>query len=102
MKTPFIYRIAFFFLLHTALQAHAAGPVSRSDAGSPLHVYLTWQGDTATTITVNYHTSFTAPSQVYYDTLAHDGDSAAYAFRAAGKAHQIAGTDGRWIHWIEF
>lgn len=92
MTTLPLLRIAALVFIHTALQAQ------------PLHVYLTWQGDTSTTITVNYHTTaveIAPPSQVYYDTLAHNGDPASYAFRAKGRAHQIAATDGRWIHWVE-
>ncbi|MCC6145510.1 MAG: fibronectin type III domain-containing protein [Candidatus Hydrogenedentes bacterium] len=41
----------------------------------PLHTYLTWQGDTGTTMTVNYHTGATAgQSKVYYDVVSHGGD----------------------------
>ena len=89
MTTTLFLRTALLALIPITLQAQ------------PLHVYLTWQGDTSTTITVNYHTPSAEPSQVYYDTLAHDGDVAAYAFAAKGTAHQIKGTDGRWIHWVE-
>jgi hypothetical protein len=41
---------------------------------APRHVYLTWQGDTSTTITVNYQTmEETGASEVYYDTKPRDG-----------------------------
>lgn len=71
----------------------------------PLHTYLTWQGDTGTTMTVNYHTGATAgQSKVYYDTVPHGGDTAQYAFTATGAAHTVPGLGtyvSRNIHWVE-
>lgn len=59
-----------------------------------LHCYLTWQGDTSTTMTVNYHA---APgrnqSVVYYDTVSRGGSPSAYAFSAVGASHRIPGLD---------
>ncbi|MBI2433737.1 MAG: metallophosphoesterase family protein [Candidatus Hydrogenedentes bacterium] len=66
-------------------------------------VYLTWQGDTSTTMTVNYHTP-DAPvaSTVFYDTESRDGLLSAYRYRAAGSAHQIPGLPGgRYINTVE-
>ena len=70
---------------------------------SPRHVYLTWQGDTSHTITVNYQTLGGADSsQVYFDTKPRDGRPGDYRYTAAGSSHQIEGLpDGRWIHWVE-
>lgn len=74
-------------------------------AAAPRHVYLTWQGDPATRITVNYHTLEPASagiSQVFYDTEPRQGELAAYRFRAYGAGHTIPGlADGRTVHWVE-
>jgi hypothetical protein len=69
---------------------------------APHRVYLTWQGDSGTTMTVNYHTrEHGGISQVYYDTVSC-GDPAAYAFRADGESHRIEGLKtGSAIHWVE-
>ena len=75
------------------LTAHAA----------PRHVYLTWQGDTSRTITVNYQTLEPAEaSTVYYDTKPHHGIPGEYRYTVTGSAHQIPGlADERKIHWVE-
>jgi hypothetical protein len=67
------------------------------------HVYLTWQGDTSTTMTVTYHTP-DAPKEaaVRYDTESRGGQLDAYAHRVTGKSHQIPGLeDGRYINVVE-
>jgi len=67
------------------------------------HVYLTWQGDTSQTMTVNYQTKkrLQEPA-VYYDTVPRGGIPCRYAYRATGASHQIAGLkDGRYIHTVE-
>jgi hypothetical protein len=70
---------------------------------APRHVYLTWQGDTSTTITVNYQTLEDATnSDIYYDTQPRIGDIPHYRFHATGTRHKIPGlADGRTIHWVE-
>jgi len=66
------------------------------------HLYLTWQGDPATTMTVNFHTLAKAESAVYYDSVSRDGDLDAYAQKIEGVAKQIPGQpDQRWIHSVE-
>src|SRR5438477_10369701 len=82
-----------FSLLWFALLAQAA----------PRHVYLTWQGDTSTTITVNFQTIEEAQiSEVYYDTKPRKGKIGEYRFHATGTRHKIDGLpDGRTIHWVE-
>lgn len=74
-----------------------------TSGATPLHVYLTWQGDTGTTMTVNYHTlGESSVSQVYYDTVARGGAPEAYSHRATGTGHQVPGlADGRIVHWVE-
>src|SRR5205809_766295 len=70
---------------------------------APRHVYLTWQHDTSTTITVNYQTMEEAgTSEVYYDTKSRNGRIGDYQFHATGTRHKIDGLeDGRTIHWVE-
>ncbi len=72
-------------------------------SAAPRHVYLTWQGDTSRTMTVNYQTfEPAADSNVYYDTQPRGGQPADYRYHASGTAHQIPGLpDGRWVHWVE-
>lgn len=53
------------------------------------HCYLTWQGDTGTTMTVNYHSAEAGPSHVFFDTESQDGDPAAYRFVAEGTSHHV-------------
>lgn len=83
--------------------ALAASFLGLSATAAPRHVYLTWQGDTSRTITVNYQTfERTAASMVYFDTRPRGGRHNEYRFRARGAAHQIPGLpDGRLIHWVE-
>jgi len=85
--------IACYALLCGALSASAM----------PRHVYLTWQGDTSTTMTVNYQTLEEAQgSLVYYDTRSRKGKISDYQFHASGTRHSIAGLpDKRTIHWVE-
>ena len=72
-------------------------------AYSPQHVVFTWQGDTGTTITINYQTlgSRKVPTVVHYDTQPRDGRIAGYRHRATGDSFQIAGVEDRWIHRVE-
>lgn len=78
------------------------GQACSTGGNSPTWVYLTWQGDTGTTMTVNYQTREAASSVVFYDTKSGGGDPKRYSQRAEGSAHQIEGlNDGRWIHWVE-
>jgi hypothetical protein len=81
----------FVFLI--ALAVHAA----------PRHVYLTWQGDTSRTMTINYQTLEPAEtSTVYFDTKSGHGRTNAYQFAVTGASHQIPGlVDERKIHWVE-
>ncbi len=69
----------------------------------PFHTYLTWQGDTSTTITVNFHTKEALEnSTVYYDTKSRDGKDRPYDLKATGSSHQLDGLrDERYIHVVE-
>tara|TARA_R110001592_G_scaffold171563_6_gene409966 strand:- start:4 stop:1206 length:1203 start_codon:yes stop_codon:yes gene_type:complete len=70
---------------------------------TPNHVYLTWQNDPSTTMTVNFHSPVARDNvRLLFDTESHEGDVAAYANSATGTKHQIPGLkDGRFIYNIE-
>ena len=67
------------------------------------HVYLTWRGNTSTTMTVNAQTlRAVSDVEVRFDTTSRRGTAAEYRNVARGEAHQIEGlADGRWVHWID-
>ena len=69
----------------------------------PRHVYLTWQGDTSRTMTVNYQTlESSGASTVYFDTKPQNGEPSEYRYMAIGRSHQIPELeDGRKVHWVE-
>lgn len=69
----------------------------------PMYTYLTWQGDTSTTITVNFQTAEPGgTSTVYYDTAPREGDIDAYAYQAAGTSHTIPNLPAeRTVHVVE-
>jgi len=77
-------------LVHLAGAAAAQQPVSEKPP--VFHVYLTWQGDTSTTMTVNYHTAAdTDESTVLFDSVPRAGVPGDYAMRADGASHRIPG-----------
>ena len=89
---------------HTILVIVAAALLCcTGGATAPRFVYLTWQGDTSTTITVYYHTDAAADdSTVRYDEQPRGGRLDDYTFTAQGRRHQIEGlADGRTIHVVE-
>ena len=89
---------------HTILIIVAAALLCCTGADSaPRFVYLTWQGDTSTTVTVYYHTDAAADdSAVRYDEQPRGGRIDDYAFTEHGGRHQIEGlADGRTIHVVE-
>lgn len=67
------------------------------------HVYLTWQHDPRTTMTVNFQSpEHYEHLKLAYDTTSHGGDVTAYPLTAEGMVHQIPGLqDGRYIYHIE-
>ncbi|MCC6142566.1 MAG: metallophosphoesterase family protein [Candidatus Hydrogenedentes bacterium] len=69
---------------------------------APRHVYLTWQGDPATTMTVNFQTSPTrGTAQVHYDTLSRS-DAESYAFTLDAASEPFGEGDGqREVHHVE-
>lgn len=67
------------------------------------HVYLTWQHDPRTTMTVNFQSpEYYEDLTLCYDTASHDGPPSEYAFSAQGTTRQIPGLrDNRYIYHIE-
>ncbi|MEX0654630.1 MAG: fibronectin type III domain-containing protein [Phycisphaeraceae bacterium] len=70
---------------------------------APRHVYLTWQGDTSRTMTVNFQTMAAVDQPVVrYSRDAAGLHREGHHETAAHSSHQIEGlADGRWIHWVE-
>jgi len=67
----------------------------------PIHVHLTWQNETDTTITVTWQTSTnTAGDTVLYDTVSHNGVPASYSCSASGVNYTYIGASGI-IHDVE-
>ncbi len=89
--------------INTGLGAILASFIAFHASAAPRHVYLTWQGDTSRTMTVNYQTfAPTEASTVYFDTQSRQGQQSDYRHQAVGHSHQIPGlADGRRIHWVE-
>lgn len=77
--------------------------VSPLSAYAPRHVLFTWQGDTSTTLTVNYQTIGTrAPrTQVFYDTESRQGVVKDYRQQRPGISFQVPGLQDRWFHRVE-
>src|SRR6476661_618783 len=77
--------------------------VALAASAAPRHVYLTWEGDTSTTITVNFQTMVDAQTNhVYFDTKPRKGKIADYRFHSTGTRHSIDGlADHRTIHWVQ-
>jgi hypothetical protein len=80
----------------------AISPIA-ADAKAPHAVYLTWQGDTSTTITVNFHTAYpTTESEVRFDVEPRGNNPASYTGRANGSSHRIQRLkSGPVVHWVE-
>jgi hypothetical protein len=70
---------------------------------APRHVIFTWQGDTGTTLTVNFQTYTAEPmaATVYWDTISREGMVEDYRHQATGRTFRIPGLEDRWIHRIE-
>jgi hypothetical protein len=80
-----------------------AGFLALTAGAAPRHVYLTWQGDTSRTMTINYQTAGpTAASIVYYDTRPRGGHPPEYRRMAVGNSDEFAGLpEERRVHWVE-
>ncbi|MFP4500739.1 MAG: fibronectin type III domain-containing protein [Candidatus Hydrogenedentota bacterium] len=85
MRTLYSYRVVLAVLLMAAL----SGCANFSD-----RVCLTWEGDPATTMTVNFQSAPTdAVPVVYYDTVDHGDDLDAYPNKVTGETVPIPGLE---------
>ena len=67
----------------------------------PIHIHLTWQNDTNTTITVTWQTSTNASGDiVLYDNVSRGGVPGDYRCNATGINHTYSGASG-YIHDVE-
>lgn len=76
-------------------------PLSADEA--PSHVIFTWQGDTGTTLTVNFQ-SFTAEAMkptVFWDTVPREGMVEDYRYQTTGRSFRIPGLEDRWVYRVE-
>ncbi len=98
-----ISRLPHHPLIAPRLPAAFLSLIALTVSAAPRHVYLTWQGDTSRTITVNYQTfEPTETSTVYFDTKTRNGRHGDYRYTASGSTHQIPGlADERRVHWVE-
>lgn len=79
----------------------AAAFYATASFAAPRHVYLTWQGDTSTTMTVNFQTPARSEQPAVFFSKIPDTDGPAQT-RVAARSHQVPGLpDGRWIHVAE-
>jgi len=74
-------------------------PVQATDP--PIHIHLTWQHETNTTITVTWQTSTNMSGDtVLYDNVSRGGDPSLYRFSATGINYTYSGASG-YIHDVE-
>jgi len=67
----------------------------------PIHIHLTWQNDTSTTITVTWQTSSsTSGDNVLYDNVSRGGVPDDYPYNATGINYTYSGASG-YIHDVE-
>lgn len=77
--------------LSPRLTTHTIAP---ADPAQPFHTILTWEGDTSTSMTVNFQTWTTGvDTQVRYDTESRQGDAGAYRYVVDATTATIPGLD---------
>jgi PKD repeat protein len=68
---------------------------------SPIHVHLTWQSETNTTMTVTWQTTYSDSGDlVLFDNVSHGGAPASYRFNASGSSLTYVGATG-YIHVVK-
>jgi len=76
-------------------------PAKALSSDPPIHIHLTWQDETNTTMTVTWQTSTrTAGDTVLYDTISRNGVPASYSYSASGFNYTYSGASG-YIHDVE-
>lgn len=68
---------------------------------TPLHIHLTWQTETSTTMTVTWQTNLsTSGDTVLFDSISCDGNASLYTYGATGINFTYSGASG-YIHEVE-
>ncbi|NVM55056.1 MAG: metallophosphoesterase family protein [Candidatus Helarchaeota archaeon] len=68
---------------------------------SPIHIHLTWQNETNTTITVTWQTDLSNSGDlVLYDNISHGAEPSAYRHNVTGINYTYTGASG-YIHEVE-
>jgi len=76
-------------------------PAKLTPSDPPIHIHLTWQDETNTTMMVTWQTSTsTAGDTVLYDTISRNGVPASYSYSASGFNYTYSGASGH-IHDVE-
>ena len=85
----------------TALWLTAFGGFLVSEGAAPRHVYLTWQKEPSTTMTVNFQIVGEAVgAEVRYDTVSRGGKRSAYRYSSSASVSSIEGlSPERSIYW---
>ena len=74
---------------------------AKATSDPPIHVHLTWQNETDTTMTVTWQTNTsTAGDTILYDPISRGGDPASYSYSASGFNYTYSGASG-YIHDVE-
>ncbi|NIO36196.1 hypothetical protein GTO27_00670 [Candidatus Bathyarchaeota archaeon] len=79
----------------------AVVPTETTPSDPPIHIHLTWQNETNTTITVTWQTnSPTSGDIILYDSVSRGGAPSDYSCRTKGVNYTYSGSSG-WIHVVE-
>ncbi|UCD45741.1 MAG: metallophosphoesterase family protein [Candidatus Bathyarchaeota archaeon] len=93
-------RIIIVLLFVLSLCTFYAGAYAQS-TDLPIHLHLTWQNDTSTTITVTWQTNTpTSGDTVLYDQVSRQGEVGEYKYSVTGKHYTYEGASG-YIHNVE-
>ncbi|MFT5823031.1 MAG: hypothetical protein ACI8ZM_004290 [Crocinitomix sp.] len=85
-----------------AVGQHANDTLDTREVVIPKFVYLTWQGNTSTTMTINYHTDFpTKTSTVYYGEESGIESKGWYSHKTEGYSFRTDTVNKRWVHIVE-
>lgn len=80
--------------MRVTAMAVALACMTTAAVAAPINVYLTYQGDTSRSITVNYHLEVRmreveADPTVHYDTVSRNGEPSRYASKVSGRKYEM-------------
>jgi len=94
-------RIFIIFLFTFFVTSFYVEQAQAQSSDLPIHLHLTWQNDTSTTITVTWQTNTsTAGDTVLYDQVSRQGEADDYKYSASGNHYTYEGASG-YIHNVE-